>query len=135
MHVRLLSINEAFLACKPSTIGGQTLWVHIWFFEPFTNFTDIFDSFAYPKFEKNYKFLGDYFRIYMRLQIVIGPIVPICLPSISFFVLRPKFSSQNYYAIIRWISFWRSIFNFHATTLSQDIIETFIYECYVWYTV
>ena len=33
----------------------------------------------------------------------------------------------TYYAIIRWISFWRSICNFHATALSQDINETFIW--------
>ena len=69
----------------------------------------------------------------MRLQAAIGPILPICLPSISFFVLRPKFSSQNYYAIIRWISFWRSIFNFHVTVLSQDINETFILTDFVVY--
>ena len=60
MHVRLLSINEAFLACKPSTTGAK-LYEFIFDFLNLNDFTDIFDSFAYPKFEKEIgKFLGDY---------------------------------------------------------------------------
>ena len=96
MHVRLLSINEAFLACKPSTMGDK-LFEFIFDCLNLSDFIDIFDSFAYPKFEKKIvNFLETIELYYMRLQAVIGPIVPICLPSISFFVLRPKFSSQNY---------------------------------------
>ena len=59
MHVRLLSINEAFLACKPSTMGDK-LFEFIFDCLNLSDFTGIFDSFAYPKFEKKGKFFGDY---------------------------------------------------------------------------